>query len=245
MALAEGCASPPPSPGGRPEASKYWPPGLGGEPPRRLGVLGGTFDPIHIGHLIIAEEARERLALEAVVFVPARVSPFKLQGTSAPAEHRCRMVELAIADNPFFYLSRVDLERPAPSFTVDTLRALRASCDPRTELFFIVGADSLGTLKSWRSPQEILRLARLIAISRPGFELDLAALERDVPGITQATEVLATVQVGISSTEIRARLERQLSIRYLVPAPVEAYIREQGLYTSGREPAARRARPCC
>lgn len=237
------------SAGARPGSSKYWPPtdrpDTERETPRRLGILGGTFDPIHIGHLIIAEEARDRLALDAVLFIPAKVSPLKLQGASAPAEHRCHMVELAIADNPFFYLSRVELERAEPSYTVDTLRALRAFCAPQTELFFIMGVDSLSTLKSWRCPQEILRLARIIAVSRPGFQLDMEALERDVPGVAQGVELLTTVWIGVSSTEIRARLERRQSIKYLVPAPVEAYIREQGLYTTGREPAACRAGSCC
>ena len=228
---------------------KLWPPaekpGAEAPPCRRLGMLGGTFDPIHLGHLIVAEEARVRLALDAVVFIPAQVSPLKLQGACAPAEDRCRMVELAIEDNPYFYLSRIDLERQGPSFTVDTLRAIKASCDPQTELFFIMGADSLGTLKSWRAPQEILRLARIIAVSRPGFELDLTALERDVPGMSQEMEIITAVQVGISSTEIRARLEQGLSIKYQVPAPVEAYIREQGLYSGRRTRVARRVRPCC
>lgn len=228
---------------------KFWPPveGLGAATSayQRLGVLGGTFDPIHIGHLIVAEEARTHLALGAVVFVPAQVSPLRPQGASAPAEDRLRMVELAIEDNPHFYLSRVDLERQGPSFTVDTLRAIKASCDSQSELFFIMGADSLSSLKNWRLPQEILRLARIVAISRPGFELDLAALERDVPGISQATDIITTVQLGISSTDIRARLKQGLSIRYQVPRAVEAYIRERGLYLDESARMAHRTRPCC
>lgn len=230
-------------------ALKLWPPvegaGAATSARQRLGVLGGTFDPVHIGHLIVAEEARTRLTLSAVVFVPAQVSPLKLQGASAPAEDRLRMVELAVEDNPFFYISRIDLDREGPSFTVDTLRAIKASCDPQSELFFIMGADSLSTLKSWRLPQEILHLARIVAVSRPGFELDLAALERDVPGISQATDIITTVQLGISSTDIRARLRQGLSIRYQVLAGVEAYIRERGLYLDESSCVAHRTRPCC
>jgi len=228
---------------------KLWPPAKGSDAAtsacQRLGVLGGTFDPIHIGHLIVAEEARTRLDLSAVVFVPAQVSPLKLQGASAPAEDRLRMVELAVEDNPFFYISHIDLDREGPSFTVDTLRAIKASCDPQSELFFIMGADALSTLKSWRLPQEILCLARIVAVSRPGFELDLTALERGVPGISQATDVITTVQLGISSSDIRARLGQGQSIRYQVPRAVEAYIRERSLYLDARTHVAHRTRPCC
>jgi nicotinate-nucleotide adenylyltransferase len=208
-------------------------------------VLGGTFDPIHVGHLIVAEEARARFHLDQVVFVPARLSPLKLQGTFAAATHRFYMVQLAIEDNPSFRVSRVDLDRRGPSFTVDTLRAIKAASDQHTELHFIMGADSLCTLKSWRLPGEIVRLARIIAVARPGYELDLDGIERDVPGISQVTDVITAVQLGISSTDIRARLRQGLPIRYQVPASVEAYIHEHHLYAGRRTRAPRRSPTCC
>jgi len=192
----------------------------------RIGLYGGTFDPIHIGHLIIAEEARASLQLDRVVFIPARVSPLKRDGTLFSAEERCQMVALAIADNPAFCLSRTDVDREGPSFTVDTLRAMRAEYGPGAELFFVMGMDSLVTLRRWRNPEEIIRLARIIAISRPGYEPDMVALERDVPGISQVTDILPSLQVGISSTELRRRIQASLPIRYQVPDSVEAFIRQ-------------------
>jgi nicotinate-nucleotide adenylyltransferase len=201
-------------------------------PPRcqRLGVFGGTFDPIHIGHLILAEEARVRLALDYVVFVPAKASPLKLRATFASAHDRLNMVLLATQDNPSFRVSCVDLDRPGPSFTVDTLRAIKAQFGDQTQLFFILGMDSLGSLKAWHRPQEIIALTRLIAVSRPSFAADLASLERDVPGISQATDVISSLQLGLSSTDIRTRLRQGFPVRYQVPATVEAYIREHALY---------------
>lgn len=198
---------------------------------RRLGVFGGTFDPIHIGHLIIAEEVWAHLALDSVVFVPARVSPLKRAHHSTAAEDRLRMVELAVEGNPHFGVSRIDLDRQGPSFTVDTLQCFHTMY-AGAELFFIMGADSLASFAGWYRPAEIMRLARLVAISRPGIQVDLAAIEADLPGVSAAIEVITTLQLGISSTDIRARVRQGLPIRYQVPASVEDYIRCRGLYTS-------------
>ena len=195
----------------------------------RLGIFGGTFDPIHIGHLIVAEEARAYLHLNRVIFVPARVSPFKLQGTAFSPEDRFHMVELAIQDNPYFAASRVDIDRQGPSFTVDTLRAMHRQYGPQAQLFFIMGADSLQGMGAWRAPEEIIRLAQLIAISRPGFRIDMRTLEQKIPGISQVTHIIDTLQLGISSTNIRNRLRQGLPIKYQVPAPVEAYIYSHNL----------------
>ncbi|MHB1294314.1 MAG: nicotinate-nucleotide adenylyltransferase [Anaerolineae bacterium] len=204
--------------------------GIGSKRTGGLGVLGGTFDPIHLGHLIVAEEVRCRLGLEAVLFVPARVSPLKLGGGQAGAEHRVRMVELAIADNSSFRLSRVDMDREGPSYTIDTLQALRADLPSAMALHFILGADTLQSLHDWRAPQQIIRLCRIAAMHRPGYPIDWEALERQVPGIREATDVIESIQVGISATDIRARLQRGETARYLLPGPVSAYIREHGLY---------------
>lgn len=198
--------------------------------PTRLGVMGGTFDPIHIGHLAIAEEARVRLSLDEVLFVPARVSPLKLDNTHASGDDRCRMVELAIADNASFRVSRVELDRRGPSYTVDTLEVLREEYGGDVVPYFIMGMDSLETLPHWRRPEDIVRLARLVVVTRPGYRADWDALEGAIPGISQATEVIDTLLLDISSTELRRRVREGASIRYLVPAPVEAYIREHRLY---------------
>ena len=190
----------------------------------RIGLYGGTFDPIHIGHLIMAEEARVRLDLDRVIFIPARVSPLKQEGTFFSAEDRCRMVELAISDNDRFRVSRIDIERQGPSFTVDTLRAFRECHGAETAIHFIMGMDSLCSIGDWHNPAEIIRLAHIVAISRPGFEPDLGKLELEVPGLVAATSILPSLAIGISSTDIRSRLEAGLPIRYQVPSAVESFI---------------------
>ncbi|MFP3896197.1 MAG: nicotinate-nucleotide adenylyltransferase [Anaerolineales bacterium] len=190
----------------------------------RLGVFGGSFDPIHIGHLIVAEEARAHLNLDRVLFVPAGVSPLKPEGTLFSPAERLRMVELAIEDNPLFDVSSVELRREGPSYTVDTLGTIRRELCDEVQLFFIMGADALKTLNSWYRPRDIIRMARIVAISRPGANLNLQALEEDLPGISEATDIIDTLQIGISSTDLRSRLEGGLPIKYQVPAPVEAYI---------------------
>ena len=202
----------------------------------RLGIFGGTFDPVHLGHLIVAEEAGARLALDRVIFTPARLSPFKMSSTFFSAQDRFRMVELAIADNPHFSVSPVELARTAPSYTVDTIRALRARHGERAALFFVMGLDSLVGFAAWHRPEEIIRLARLIVINRPGVSVDWSDLERAVPGIRQASEVIDTVNIGISSTDIRERLRQGLPIRYQVPDAVESYIRDKRLIPTAETP---------
>lgn len=191
----------------------------------RIGIMGGTFDPVHIGHLVIAEEARCRLRLDRIIFVPARLSPLKQDdGTLFDDEQRCAMVQAAIASNPAFMVSRVDLDRPAPSYTIDTLRLLRRELGEQHQYHFVLGADSLSTLGKWRHPERIVQLARLAVISRPGFPPDVRALEETIPGISAATDVLDGLMLDISSTEIRHRIATGLSIRYLVPDAVLALI---------------------
>jgi nicotinate-nucleotide adenylyltransferase len=196
----------------------------------RLGLLGGTFDPPHYGHLVAAQEAACALGLGRVLFLPARQNPLKRDEQVSPAEDRCRMVELAIADNPLFELSRADLDRPSPSYTADLLQALRAE-DPDAELFFLAGADILPELPRWYAPLELVRLATLVAITRPGApDPNTADLERALPGAAQRVVVLRVPGLDISATDLRARVRAARPIRYLTPAPVEAYIRERGLY---------------
>lgn len=202
----------------------------------RIGVLGGTFDPIHYGHLAAAEEARVSLGLEAVLFVPAGVSPLKQDRPLTPAPHRLAMTRLATADHPAFQVSTVDLDRAGPSYTVDTLAILQAGLGPAVDLYFIVGADSLADLPRWRDPARLLKLGCLVAVSRPRHELDLAALERALPGVAERVIPLRVPLLDIAGTDLRQRVREGRPIRYYVPPAVADYIQTHRLYLadSGR-----------
>lgn len=199
---------------------------------RRIGIIGGTFDPVHIGHLIIAEESRCRLDLEKVVFIPAGQPPHKPSEPIASAEHRYAMTVLATRDNPAFEVSRIEMERPGPSYTVDTIEELRSTCRDEVEFFFIVGADSLLEILTWHQPERLINLCRIVAATRPGY--DQAEAERLLPrAYLERTVFLDAPSVDISSTELRERVASGTPIRYLVPRDVEEYILKNGLY--GRE----------
>ncbi len=198
-----------------------------------IGVLGGTFDPIHMGHLIIAEEVRARLYLDEVLFVPAGQPWLKLNNANviSPAEHRVEMVRLAIADEPCFKLSTMEIERPGPSYTVDTMAELDSQIGDGDKLFFILGWDNLIQLPQWYQPSLLVKLCRLVPLRRVGYPTpDLDSLEAAVPGLSQSLVMLDTPQIEISSSEIRARVARGLSIHQLVPEAVERYIIEHKLY---------------
>lgn len=202
---------------------------------RRLGVLGGTFDPIHNGHLAIAEECRVALRLDLVLFLPAGDPPHKRGQRITPAAHRQAMVELAIASNPGFRLSRVDLDRPGLSFTVDSLERLRAHWGAEVELWFIVGADSLADIMTWRQPDRLIELARLAATNRPGAPPpDPSALEPLLPGATKRIDVVEVPGLEISGSDLRRRAAHGRPIRYQVPDDVGRYITEHALYTGAR-----------
>ncbi len=210
----------------------------------RIGLLGGTFDPPHLGHLIAAQEASWRLGLTRVLFLPARQNPLKAGETVTSAEHRCRMVQLAIADNARFALSTADLDRPPPSYTVDLLRLLRQGLGESTELFFLVGADIAAELPRWYQPGEILRLATLVVVTRPGWaEPPVAELEESIPTARGRVIALRTPGVDITSTEIRARVSAGQSITYLTPGAVEEYVLDRGLYAATARPRAARRVP--
>ncbi|PZN12280.1 MAG: nicotinate-nucleotide adenylyltransferase [Bacillota bacterium] len=199
--------------------------------PLRLGVLGGTFDPIHIGHLVAAEAARTGFGLDRVLFVPAGQPPHKDPSAVAAAEHRYRMTVLATAGNPYFYTTRLELDRSGPSYTIDTVRQLAAMARPAS-LFFIAGADAVVTLPSWRGGTSLLDECELIAVTRPGFSrqaLDdfLRALP---PARRRRVHLLPIPGIDISSTELRERVANGQSIRYLVPPSVEDYVYKYGLY---------------
>lgn len=197
----------------------------------RLGLLGGTFDPPHYGHLIAAQEAFVVLALTRVLFLPAGQPPHKRGEPVTPVEHRVRMAELAIAGDERFALDLTDAERPGPSYTVDLLGELRRRLGPEPELFFIVGMDSLLELPSWRDPVGVLRRATLVAVDRPGYPApDLGALDAQVPGAAERVVLVHAPGVDVSSTRLRARVAAGLPIRYLVPDAVAAYVAEHRLY---------------
>jgi len=197
-----------------------------------LGILGGTFDPIHHGHLVIAEEVREALGLERVLIVPAATPPHKPGRPVTAAEHRLAMAELAIAGNPAFAVSRMELDRGGRSFTVDTLEALRAERGPGAEdPWFILSSEALAELRSWRRPDRILELCRLAVVPRAGYDpLGAAWVAAAFPGREARVRFLPGPLLPISGSVVRRRAAAGRSVRYLVPDAVARYIAEHRLY---------------
>jgi nicotinate-nucleotide adenylyltransferase len=205
----------------------------------RVGILGGTFDPIHYGHLVIAEQVRDALRLDRVLFVPAARPPHKMDEDVTPAADRAAMVGLAIAGNPAFVMSEIELQRDGPSYTVDTIRELTdeaARQGVARDLYFILSAEMLAGLNGWHEPAALLDLARLAVVPRPGTPLPdatrLAALLPAGIAAGDRVECVATVPLAHSASDVRDRAANGRSIRYLVPPAVEAYIRDHRLYRS-------------
>jgi nicotinate-nucleotide adenylyltransferase len=201
---------------------------------RRVGVLGGTFDPIHYGHLVVAEEVRELLSLDRVVFIPAASPPHKRGIAMSPVQDRAAMVELAIAGNSTFAMSRVEMNREGLSYTADTLALLAAQAARQKvarELFFILSAEALALLPEWHEPRRVLELAHLVVVPRPGSPVPTPA-EIGARFGDQAGRVLAvdTLPLAHSASDIRRRGAAGRTIRYLVPPAVEAYICDHHLY---------------
>ena len=194
---------------------------------RRLGVMGGTFDPIHYGHLLTAEEAAVQFGLDEVLFVPTGRPWMKGERAVSPAEDRYLMTVVATASNPRFRVSRVDIDRTGPTYTVDTLRLL-ADANRDSELFFVTGADAMLEIFHWKDPDEVLGLAHFIAATRPGY--DLARFEHDASTRHPNVSVMNVPALAISSTDIRERVASGRPIRYLVPEGVKSYIEKAGLY---------------
>jgi nicotinate-nucleotide adenylyltransferase len=197
----------------------------------RVGVIGGTFDPIHAGHLIVAEQARDQLALDQVVFIPAGQPPHKAARQITAAHHRLAMVQLAIADHVAFALSRIDLDREGPCYSVETISLLQEKWGPETEIHFLIGEDSLRDLPRWHQPDRLLRLCQIVAVQRPGYSVDLNTLDKQLAGAADRIQTIASPLIDISSTDIRERVRENRSIRYLVPDPVRRYIEQHNLYT--------------
>jgi nicotinate-nucleotide adenylyltransferase len=194
-------------------------------PARRIGVMGGTFDPVHHGHLVAASEVAHNFALDEVIFVPTG-QPY-LKGTRAvsPAEDRYLMTVIATASNPRFSVSRVDIDRPGRTYTIDTLRDLRAAAGPYDELFFITGADALAEILTWQAADELFTLAHFVGCTRPGHRLSGAGLPEDKVSLVEIPAL------AISSTECRARVAAGEPVWYLVPDGVVQYIAKRRLYT--------------
>jgi nicotinate-nucleotide adenylyltransferase len=200
--------------------------------------MGGTFDPIHYAHLAIAEEVRTALDLTEMVFIPAGQPPHKRGPEYTQPSHRLAMVQLAIASNPHFTLSQVEIDRQGPSYLVDTLHTLHDQWGPNTQLFFVIGWDSLQEFHKWyRSADILTQLTGLVAVRRPGYQEDMGyntALETRLPGITQRLVVVPGPQLAISSTKLRRRVAEGRPIKYQTPEAVENYIMQHGLYRETR-----------
>lgn len=199
----------------------------------RIGVYGGTFDPVHLGHLLLAESCREQCRLDRVIFIPAGVPPHKQGRELTAGPLRAEMLELAIAGHAEFSVDRSEIKRSGPSYTVETLRGLRQDC-PDDELFFLMGTDSLAEFSLWKEPREIASLASLIVVNRgPHARLELESLipllgAESVARLTQVT----MPGIDISASEIRRRAHAGLSLRYLVPRAVDRFIIEHRVYAS-------------
>ncbi|WP_063725675.1 nicotinate-nucleotide adenylyltransferase [Cryptosporangium arvum] len=195
-----------------------------GRPPRRVGIMGGTFDPIHHGHLVAASEVANIFALDEVVFVPTGNPWQKDDAKVSPAEDRYLMTVIATASNPRFSVSRVDVDRPGPTYTIDTLRDLRRLRGPDVELFFITGADALSAILSWKDVDELFGLAHFIGVTRPGYTLSDDHLPQD------AVTLVDVPAMAISSSGCRDRVRAGLPVWYLVPDGVVQYIEKRRLY---------------
>jgi nicotinate-nucleotide adenylyltransferase len=200
-------------------------------PMMRLGLFGGTFDPVHFGHLLLAEQCREQCRLDEVWFLPAGAPPHKGSAPISSGKARAEMLELAAAGNPQFRVNRMELERQGTTYTVETLEQLHAD-NPDRELFFLIGADSLAELTTWRAPERIVELATIVAVNRGDRPLpDVAPLERRYGAAFRSRIQFVTMPgIELSSTEIRRRARAGQSVRYMTPRAVEMYIAEHRLY---------------
>ncbi|MBT9258646.1 MAG: nicotinate-nucleotide adenylyltransferase [Clostridiales bacterium] len=198
---------------------------------KRIGLMGGTFDPIHVGHLVAADAARHALDLETVFFIPSNIPPHKREAPEATPEQRFEMVLLATLDHPQFEASRVEVDRPGPSFTIDTLREFRQMF-PEAELWFITGADALLEILTWKDARELLTLASFVGATRPGYPLEKLSQVKEGLGrlADSRIKVLEVPALAISSRDLRKRVREGRPIRYMVRRLVERYIYKMGLY---------------
>ncbi len=199
-----------------------------------VGIMGGTFDPIHYGHLVIAEGARVEYDLSEVIYIPSGMPPHKRDQTISNAEDRYRMTMLATQDNPHFSVSRVEIDRPGPSFAVDTIRTMKEMYGPDVDLYFITGADAILQILSWKDVGSLISMCHFVAATRPGYSLtwlrEIIARIRERHQSDFSVQYMEVPGLMISSTDIRQRVRSGLPIRYLLPEIVESYIRTHRLY---------------
>ena len=199
----------------------------------RIGVLGGTFDPVHLGHLEIAEEVKHSLDLSVIMLVPAGQPLLKPDYQVTPAQQRLEMLRLAVADRPYLEVSAMEIERPGPSYTIDTITELRHQYGLEYEIFFILGWDSLELIAEWREPSRLIEMCHLVAVPRPGWpQPNLEILEDRIPGLSERVMLLEKPNINISASAIRALVAQGKPISHLVPGPVADYIREHNLYST-------------
>jgi nicotinate-nucleotide adenylyltransferase len=200
----------------------------------RIGIMGGTFDPIHYGHLVTAEEALVQFNLDRVVFMPTGRPVAKHDRLVTDPEHRYLMTVIATASNPDFEVSRREVDRPGPTYTVDTMAELRGDLGPQAELYFVTGADAVWEILSWKDAERLASLCRLIAATRPGYDLSRFGETGDRSGVLPTVEFMEVPALAISSTDIRARIASRRPVRYLLPEAVAAYASKNGLYGGDR-----------
>lgn len=198
--------------------------------PRRLGILGGTFDPIHVGHLAVAEQVRQELNLDGVIFMPAGTPVFKKGQKVTSSADRLEMVRMAVADNPYFDVSSLEIDRGGDTFTVDTLETLREHYPDNVELYFITGADSALTLHKWRRASDMASLATFVGVTRPGYCLDEEAKQQVKEACGIDVLFLPLPGLNVSSSMLREKMTANQSVRYLIPDVVTSYVELHGLY---------------
>ncbi|MFQ3648831.1 MAG: nicotinate-nucleotide adenylyltransferase [Gemmataceae bacterium] len=200
----------------------------------RVGIFGGTFDPVHLGHLILAEQARDYARLDQVWFLPAPRPPQKEEQAITRLDQRIEMLELAIAGHPSFHVDPRERNRPGPSYTADTLDEL-ATAHPEHQWFLLLGGDSLNDLPRWYDPQRIVRRATLVVMTRPGTQQPTQEQLEKQLGVSVQIEIIPAPQIDIRSRDLRQRVNQGHSIRYLVPRPVEVFIQQRRLYLSATD----------
>ncbi len=202
---------------------------------QRIGIMGGTFDPIHIGHLVTAETVRLAFNLDKVIFVPAGLPPNKQSASITSIRHRYIMTVMATYSNPYFFVSSIEMDRPGPSYTIDTIREFCALYGRKTEFFFITGSDAVTDLPTWKEVDSLLTICQFVVAARPGCSIAVDKAINYFDGMQrQRIHRFATKELEISSTDIRERVKKGFSIKYIVPESVENYILKEGLYANSK-----------
>ncbi|EOC99807.1 nicotinate-nucleotide adenylyltransferase [Caldisalinibacter kiritimatiensis] len=197
----------------------------------KYGIMGGTFDPIHIGHLVVAEEVRDKFELDKVIFVPSGTPPHKKPSLVTKAKHRYMMTLLATITNPDFEVSSIEIDRKGVTYTIDTIKAFKEKFN-NVEFYFITGADAIMEITTWKSTEELLKICNFVAVSRPGFKA--SNMEKQISMLEQRynakIHTMVIPALEISSTDIRNRIKEDRPVKYLLPESIEQYIKKNGLY---------------